>query len=302
MIEAVGYARPRPVRHPPVRPKHAPRARASVNTTAYVCSRPAGGMRQADGNGRRRNRSPVAALLVTLWLLAGCASPTAPPSPAPPGPPAVLPLDEALRAMPNAPRNVTVAGYLFIDSRGPRLVAGVSFSEGATPAPLPPESEQVWVNPEEIGNMAGSLREMGGASLALVIASGRLAGPGSYGFGGLYRFRLEDQQLQVVAPLEATVAGLIDSPATYAGRLVRVNGAILVQQHGALLVERLSAGGVPEPGARQVKLRLPHRDPALLGKLQTLPGREIRFGRVQIEGFWSGRTLTALALFPITKI
>jgi len=66
------------------------------------------------------------------------------------------------------------------------------------------------------------------------------------------------------------------------------------------LVERLGAGGIPEPDVRQVKLRGPLRDQALITHLKRAATNAIYFGQVQVEGFWHDGQLTPLAILPIS--
>jgi hypothetical protein len=102
-------------------------------------------------------------------------------------------------------------------------------------------------------------------------------------------------QLTALEPLVLPLPAVLARSLTYDGQLVRISGALLVGQSDALLVEQLSAGGVPPPGARQVKLLLPFHDDALR---QQLPGSSgmVRYGPVDVEGFWRGGALLPLSI------
>jgi hypothetical protein len=55
------------------------------------------------------------------------------------------------------------------------------------------------------------------------------------------------------------------------------------------------------PKARQIKLRAPIRDRALLGRLNGVSGGSIRFGQVQAEGLWQGGVLIPLSISLVTS-
>jgi hypothetical protein len=133
-----------------------------------------------------------------------------------------------------------------------------------------------------------------------VLVRGRLAGPGAYGAGEKYRYQLVPANLEPLAVLETSVSDLLDQPASYEGRLVRVVGGLLVRERAGLLVDRLGPGGLPEPKARQIKLRAPLGDPALLGRLKGAAGGPVRFGQVQVEGFWRAGALAPISFAVVT--
>lgn len=237
--------------------------------------------------------------LLVIFLLAACSEVSAPVQlPPTPTPLAFMSIGDALAHASGA--EVTTVGYAVVDDTGVRLLDGLSFSAGVTPQPLSDVTGQIWLGSETAGALADMMRSAGAIRYAVVAARGRLEGPGSYGPGGAYRYRMSDPQLQPIAPEETTVVALLDNSAAYEGRLVRIAGALLTRPDSALLVDRLGAGGLPEPKARQVKLRAPLRDKALLDRLQGAPGGAVRFGRVQVEGFWRAGVLTPLSLLPIT--
>jgi hypothetical protein len=242
---------------------------------------------------------PLFALL--LLLLVACGDIVSPP--APPPTPTLLsftPLGDMLgRSMPVAGAEVTTVGYVVVDDAGARLLEGMSFSAGDAPQPLT-GAGQVWLGAEVVRSLGGLLQRAGGVRYAVVLARGRLEGPGIYGPDGSYRYQLNDPRLQIIAPEETSVGALLDNAVAYEGRLVRVAGGLLARKESALLVEQLGAGGLPAPNTRQVKLRAPLRDMALLGRLKRTPNGAIYFGQVQVEGFWRTGQLTPLAILPIS--
>jgi hypothetical protein len=179
------------------------------------------------------------------------------------------------------------------------LLDGLSFSAGTTPQPLSGAAGQVWLDTESVRALGGLLQRAGDIRYAVVVARGRLEGPGVYGPDGSYRYHMRDPQIQTIAPEETSIATLIGSAAAYEGRVVRVTGSLLARANSALLIERLGPGGIPEATARQLKLRGSLRDQALLGRLKSAAGGTIHFGQVQVEGFWHGGQLTPLAILPV---
>jgi hypothetical protein len=241
-------------------------------------------------------------ILLALMLLAACGEASVPPPPPTPTPLRFTPLAEALALAASAPggADLTTAGYLVVDRTGARLVDGLSFSAGTTPQPLASLEEQIWLAADAANTLESRLYPAGDLRYAVVLARGRLEGPGAYGPGGSYRYQLRDPSVQALAPQETTIAVLLENPAAYDGRLVRIVGALLARDDAALLVERLGAGGLPEPGARQIKVHTPLRDRALIERLQSASGGAVRFGQVQIEGFWRNGILLPLSILPVS--
>jgi hypothetical protein len=151
----------------------------------------------------------------------------------------------------------------------------------------------------------GDIRALGNAvrlglgetapSGSLVLARGRLQLAGASG-----QRELVVESLVVVVPEETSVGALLDRSALYNGRLVRVNGGAVISGSSAVLVDQLGDGGIPQPGARQIKLRPVARDEALLARLRTSSStgdqQGPRFGRVQIEGYWRDAALVPLII------
>jgi hypothetical protein len=194
---------------------------------------------------------------------------------------------------------LTTAGYLYADASGFRLIDGVTVSDNATPQPLTQPAEQIW-----IGNTAPAsmqpLTTTGAIQMAVVLAQGRLDGPGAYGPNGAYRYQLGDPRFQTIPLAETSITNLLDNPSVYSGRYIRINGALLSSATASVLVDKLGPGGVPDAAARQIKVRSPIRDSALLEHLQQSSNGSVRFGNVQIEGFWVDRFLIPLKITPLT--
>jgi len=241
--------------------------------------------------------------LCAVLLLAACGEVISPrPEVLPtPTPLVFTPLNDILgRSLPVAGAEVTTAGYVVVDDTGARLLDGLSFSSGATPQALSSAAGQVWLGADVVRSLGGLLQRAGDLRYAVVLARGRLEGPGVYGPNGSHRYRMIAPRLQTIAPEETNIATLLDNSAAYEGRLVRVAGALLARDTTALLVDRLNVGGLPAAGARQIKVRGPLRDQALIGHLQHTANGSIHFGLVQVEGFWHSGQITPLAFLAIS--
>ncbi|MDW8231172.1 MAG: hypothetical protein RMJ54_00165 [Roseiflexaceae bacterium] len=224
-----------------------------------------------------------------LAILASCGdTPASPSAPTP----TFLPLDAALGALRTSS---PISAYLLIDASGARLVAGLSFSSGATPTPADLPVRHVWLDPGEvIDDLAARAQPAGAVRYLAVAVTGDLEGPGAFGPNGAFGYRM---RLRTITPLpwqETTVALLATTPAV--GQAVRVTGGLIASQNEAILAEALGPGGAPAPQTRQVKLRTPLRDAALLSRLTTTPGSAVRYGMVQVEGIWRDGVLVPMGM------
>ena len=240
-------------------------------------------------------------VVLALVLLVACSDASAPAQlPATPTPLVFTPIGDALvQGMPPSGADTTTVGYIFVDGAGARLLDGLSFSAGPEPQPLSDATTQIWLDTSVADTLGNVLRTAGAVRYAAVVARGRLEGPGAYGPEGSYRYHMRDAHVEPLAPQETTIGGLLDNSAAYNGRFVRIIGALLARADSALLVDRLGSGGLPAPETRQIKLRGPLRDTALLSRLQGASGGTIHFGQVQVEGVWHGGALTPLSVSPI---
>lgn len=204
--------------------------------------------------------------------------------------PNIQPLSDVLTAA-KAQQVIATAGYYYRGGEGPLLVDGLSLSAEA-PAPLSSDpAEQLWLGDTPVPPAVAA------ASNAAVLAQGVLEGPGSYGPGGRFAYRLMGGLLTALTPLDLTPQELLAKAFVYDGQLVRVRGALLLSAQSSLLVERLNAGGIPPADARLIKLAPPFRDEALRARLPGASGA-VRYGPVEIEGFWRGGALLPLVIRP----
>jgi len=240
-------------------------------------------------------------LIVLLLALCGCSSSATPQT----NPPTLTPLAfslpaEALRRPPaSAALPLNIASCLFVDGEGARLLDGLSMSVGAAPQPLTETAAQIWIDQAALAQLDDRMLQLGGVRYAVVLAHGRIEGPGSFGPEGRYHYRLRDAQIEPIAPLETTLSELLRRENARKELFVRVTGAVLVGERSAQLVERIGSGGVPGEKASQIELQGALRDSALVQLLQRAPGGQVAFGRVQVEGLWQNGRLFPLVITPL---
>ena len=235
----------------------------------------------------------------TLTLI-GCQAGAAPSTPTP-APAAIVLLDDALIGQATAAGLPVVAiGYLLLETPGARLVAGLSFDPNGD-AHVPEQlAAPIWLGSAVPASIQASARVAGSLRYATVLVRGAIDGPGSYGPSGQYKYQIAAPDLVVLAPTETSVAELLDRPGAYQSQLVRVAGGLLVRDTSAILAEALGAGGLPAPQSRQIKLRGPVHDQALLSRLKGAPSGAVRFGAVQVEGVLQDGALAPLAIRSVT--
>lgn len=229
-------------------------------------------------------------------LLAACSS-AARPLPTPPPAPTVPAVGELVAAA--APGAVTTVGYLYTTAEG--SVLADSLGAGANGAPAPAEGLSVWVESSPALPPGSSTSLEGGASYALVEARGALEGPGQFGPGGRYAFRMVAPALKPLSVRELTIPLLLQNSGLYEGQPVHIQGQLIADAESAILVERLGRGGVPEADALQLKLAAPPRDPAVAAGLSPAGSGKVRYGPVDITGLWRAGRLYPLYVVPRTS-
>jgi hypothetical protein len=239
-------------------------------------------------------------LLITglVFLLSACQDASAriqlPPTAAPIS--YVLIPDLLTTSQPAGNRSIATIGYVLADQTGVLLVDAVVFDAGGKPEPLETGSAPLWLGTQLPTQLQGLLRTAGSVEYASVVAHAHLLGPGSYGPNGRYHYQLTDPILQPLAAQETTIDDLLNRPAAYESRLIRMVGGLLIRESSALLVDKLGPGGIPEPKSRQIKLRAPINDQALLARLKSAPSGAVHFGQIQIEGLWRQGALTPISI------
>jgi hypothetical protein len=243
----------------------------------------------------------VACLLAIL--LAACQNVAAPAPNRPPSltPVAVVPLELLLKSdAASAPSEVITAGYLVVDNTGAVLVDGLSFAEDGTPQRFD-NTNQIWLGTGIKANIQAQLRAGGEFQFAPARLQGRLEGSGAYGPSRSYHYQLIDPSIEVIAAQETTISDLLEHSASYENQLVRLAGNLIAHDSSAVLVDHLGSGGLPLPKARQIKLRAPLQDRALLSRLKRASNGVIRFGYVQVEGFWRAGVLLPISIVLVSN-
>ncbi len=238
---------------------------------------------------------PLLTLLLAV-LLAACAPQAARDSAgagAPPPAPTVPVVDEILAGA--TPGPIRTIGYLFAGPEGAALVGALRLGGAGAPAPL--GKDGIWLGASPLPGDPPQI-VAGAASYTMVEAVGRLEGPGRYGPGGRYSYSLAEPALEPRAARDLTIALLLENSGLYEGQPVRLRGQLLTSPDTALLVESLGAGGVPDAGARQVKLSAAPADPAVAAALSQSGAGRVSFGPVEIVGIWRAGRLYPLAVTP----
>ena len=107
---------------------------------------------------------------------------------------------------------------------------------------------------DQLNNGAGYLKLRGG-----------LSPPGAYGRDQRFTYQFVADEIDVLDPERTTIANLADNPRAMDGVLLAVSGTLLLRGDSALLVDRVSAGAVPNPkrdrsscrGTRSTRMRWP---------------------------------------------
>jgi hypothetical protein len=236
--------------------------------------------------------------VLTSVLLAACAA--SPPAPAEPENPytsaGVLLVDEAIAAA-NTDEPLAIVGYLFSDPQRTILCYGLSFREDGTPQPLPDApARHIWLGATPPPDVAPMLEQHGPLRYALIQVQGQLEPTDRSGPERFYPYQMREPTYRFILPQKATIAALATRPDQYEGLLVDIEGALLVSESSALLVEQVGPGGVPVVGSIQVKVAAPLRDQALVQRLAQSESGAVRFGMVSVTGLWRNRQLEPLAI------
>jgi len=239
-------------------------------------------------------------LLITSFvlLLSACQDASAPIQLPPTAEPIayILIPDLLATSQPAGSRSITTIGYVLADQTGVILVDTIVFDADGKPQPLDTGSAPLWLGAQLPPQLQGLLRTAGNVEYASVVVRAHLLGPGSYGPNGRYHYQLTDPILQPLAAQETTIDDLLNRPAAYESRLVRMVGGLLIRETSALLIDKLGPGGIPEPKSRQIKLRAPINDQAVLARLKSAPSGVVHFGQIQVEGLWHAGALTPISI------
>jgi hypothetical protein len=118
---------------------------------------------------------------------------------------------------------------------------------------------------------------------------GRLSPPGAYGPDGSLPYQFSAEQAMVTQPETSTVAAVAANPHALDRVLLQIEGILLTTSDGALLTDQITEGGVPTADAQQIKL--PDLPAAQIPASLRQSGA-VRYGHVEVVGWWQDRTLT----------
>lgn len=226
----------------------------------------------------------VLRLAVLALLLAGCASgpPPALPTPTPVPPTPVLSIADVL-AEPQrwSGQEIVLIAQMGVQGAEQLLTAGLGSDDPAAVQ----SNQAIWLAEPPPAEIRSQVQ----AGATVVKIRGRLSPPGAYGRDQQFPYQISAAQIDVLAPERTTLANLAQNPQALNQVLLTVEGTLLAQQNSALLTDQVSEGGVPT-GRHQIKLSRATIEQAVFDKLQS--SGEVRWGEVQVIGWWQDATLT----------
>lgn len=223
-------------------------------------------------------------LAVLAILFAGCASgpPPALPTPTALPPTPVLSISDVL-AEPQRWSGQEIIVVALAGGQGANQVLTASLGNSDATAVSPDQA--IWLAEP----LLAELQSRAQAGDNIVRVRGRLSPPGAYGRDQQFPYQFSAEQIEVLAPERTTLANLAQNPQALNQVLLTVEGTLLAQQNSALLTDHVSEGGVPT-GQHQIKLSRTTIDQAVFDKLTS--SGEVRWGEVQVVGWWQNATLT----------
>lgn len=228
-------------------------------------------------------------LSVLALLVAGCASGPPPALPTPTALPRtpVLSITDVL-AEPQRWSGQEIIVVALVGLQGEDQVLTASLGNADNPATVPPD-QAIWLAeppPSEIQSQAQ-------AGDNIVKLRGRISPPGAYGRDQQYPYQISTEKIEVLAPERTTLANLAQNPQALDQVLLALEGTLLAQQNSALLTDQVSEGGVPI-GQHQIKLSRTMIDQTVFNAMKS--SGEVRWGQVQVTGWWQDGTLTAFKI------
>lgn len=231
-------------------------------------------------------------ILVVILFLSGCGGSPPTPTPVPTLEPPEAPALLALPALTDAPeqwsgRAMTLIAPLVRSADNRRL--GIAVNESATAEVGNDARTTLWLAQPLPATITDRLKE----GLNILKLRGRLSPPGAYGTDARYLYQFSVESAGILQPEQTTLTNLADNPRALNAILIEIEGTLLATTDGALMTTSVTAGGVPAPGARQIKLRNPP-PPQLLARLHQSGG--VRYGIVTILGWWQDSRLTPFTI------
>ena len=128
---------------------------------------------------------------------------------------------------------------------------------------------------------------------------GELSPPGAYGREQRFPYQFTAASIAVLQSERTTLVNLAENPRALDRILLRVEGTLLAQRDSALLVDQVSEGGVPLAGGHQIKLSREQLEPGFLQSLSR--SGDVRWGQVEVVGWWQDGTLTPFEITIVKK-
>ncbi len=123
---------------------------------------------------------------------------------------------------------------------------------------------------------------------------GVLSPPGAYGAEQQFPYQFTASRAATLVTERTTITNLALNPGALDQILLRLTGTLLARPDAALLVEKVSEGGVPLGSAKQLKVPHSAIDQTLLESFRS--AGDVRWGTVEIVGWWQNGALTPLII------
>lgn len=239
------------------------------------------------------SRSWFGLWIVAILLLSGCASASVPAISTPTVVPreAVVVLPELLAEPQRWSGQLLVLIAPVWPGETERMLAAQRTSDPTAP---PASSGAFWLAqplPETVTRQLGA----GG----VVRLRGRLSPPGAYGPDQQFTYQFSAERAELLQPERTTLANLAANPGALDRILLRLEGTLLLEQESALLVEEVSAGGVPTASGREIKVPRDAVDAQVIGQLNQ--SGQVRWGAVQMIGWWQDGAFVPFSIVPAER-
>lgn len=232
--------------------------------------------------------------VVLVFVLSGCVSGPTPALPTPTMPPreAIV----TLSAMLAEPQRWSGQRLVLVSpiERGEaaRVLRMYSPTVSATPSASAQPSSAIWLSETLPATITSQLTD----EANVVRLRGTLSPPGAYGRDQQFTYQFTAQDVELIQPERTTLANLAENPGALDHILLRLQGTLLVERDSALLVDQVSAGGVPTANGRQLKLTRAAIDEQTIGLLNR--SGEVSWGSVEVIGWWQDGALTIFSISP----
>lgn len=226
--------------------------------------------------------------LVIILALSGCAAAPAPALPTPTTTPreAVI----ALPALLAEPQRWSGQSLILVTPvRAGEAGRVLTTRPPADPTAPPTAGSAIWLAQPLPEAITSQLPAGGVARLR-----GILSPPGAYGPDQRFTYQFSAERAELLTPERTTLVNLAQNPDALDRILLQLEGTLLLEQDSALLVEQVSAGGVPTGSGREIKLPRAAIDEQVIGRLNQ--SGDVRWGAVQMIGWWQDGSFVPLSV------